>query len=212
MPEFIIRYLRWGYWLGILFCCHLMVLITLQYVPLDFEVAFLATKQTEIQWLHYQIAFFTHVYASVFVLLAGLFQFSKIIRRKYPKIHRVMGYVYGFSLLVLAAPSGLVMGFYGNGGILSKIAFCFLAIFWWFFTAKALWYAKQKDWVQHQNYMYRSYALTLSAITLRLLKPIFVSTTTLEPMQIYTTIAWAGWVLNWIIAEIIILNLNKNNG
>lgn len=212
MPEFIIRYLRWGYWLGILFCCHLMVLITLQYVPLDFEVAFLATKQTEIQWLHYQIAFFTHVYTSVFVLLAGLFQFSKIIRRKYPKLHRVMGYVYGFSLLVLAAPSGLVMGFYGNGGILSKIAFCFLAIFWWFFTAKALWYAKQKDWVQHQNYMYRSYALTLSAITLRLLKPILVSTTTLEPMQIYTTIAWAGWVLNWIIAEIIILNLNKNNG
>lgn len=212
MPEFIIRYLRWGYWLGILFCCHLMVLITLQYVPLDFEVAFLATKQTEIQWLHYQIAFFTHVYTSIFVLLAGLFQFSKIIRRKYPKLHRVMGYVYGFSLLVLAAPSGLVMGFYGNGGILSKIAFCFLAIFWWFFTAKALWYAKQKDWVQHQNYMYRSYALTLSAITLRLLKPILVSTTTLEPMQIYTTIAWAGWVLNWIIAEIIILNLNKNNG
>lgn len=191
MPEFIIRYLRWGYWLGILFCCHLMVLITLQYVPLDFEVAFLATKQTEIQWLHYQIAFFTHVYTSIFVLLAGLFQFSKIIRRKYPKLHRVMGYVYGFSLLVLAAPSGLVMGFYGNGGILSKIAFCFLAIFWWFFTAKALWYAKQKDWVQHQNYMYRSYALTLSAITLRLLKPILVSTTTLEPMQIYTTIAWA---------------------
>lgn len=189
MPEFIIRYLRWGYWLGILFCCHLMVLITLQYVPLDFEVAFLATKQTEIQWLHYQIAFFTHVYTSIFVLLAGLFQFSKIIRRKYPKLHRVMGYVYGFSLLVLAAPSGLVMGFYGNGGILSKIAFCFLAIFWWFFTAKALWYAKQKDWVQHQNYMYRSYALTLSAITLRLLKPILVSTTTLEPMQIYTTIA-----------------------
>ena len=211
MPEFIIRYLRWGYWLGILFCCHLMVLITLQYVPLDFEVAFLATKQTEIQWLHYKIAFFTHVYTSIFVLLAGLFQFSTTIRRKYPKLHRVMGYVYGFSLLVLAAPSGLVMGFYGNGGILSKIAFCFLAIFWWFFTAKALWYAKQKNWVQHQNYMYRSYALTLSAITLRLLKPILVSTTTLEPMQIYTTIAWAGWVLNWIIAEIIILNLNKNN-
>ena len=72
----VLIYLALGYF------SYLMILITLQYIPIDFDVAFLSVKQKEIRWVYYQIAFFTHVYTSIFVLLFGLLQFSASLRKK----------------------------------------------------------------------------------------------------------------------------------
>jgi hypothetical protein len=52
--------------------------------------------------------------------------------------------------------------------------------------------------------MIRSFALTLSAITLRLWKYIIVMGFQPKPMDAYQIVAWLGWVLNLVIAEIII--------
>jgi hypothetical protein len=52
--------------------------------------------------------------------------------------------------------------------------------------------------------MIRSYALTLSAISLRLFKYIIVFIWHPLPMDTYRIVAWLGWVVNLIIAEIII--------
>lgn len=46
-----------------------MILITLQYVPIKFDEAFLNVKEDVIIYKHYQIAFFSHVFTSIFVLL-----------------------------------------------------------------------------------------------------------------------------------------------
>jgi hypothetical protein len=59
--------------------------------------------------------------------------------------------------------------------------------------------------------MIRSFALTLSAITLRIWKVIFATTTDIPPMDRYRIIAWLGWVLNLMIAEYIIFIYFKNN-
>ena len=96
------------------------------------------------------------------------------------------------------------MGFYANGGVTSKIAFVLLAILWLFFTYKALLLAKQKKFTAHQKFMIRSFALTLSAITLRAWKFAITNTVTLPPMDVYRIVAWLGWVINLIIAEIYI--------
>lgn len=53
--------------------------------------------------------------------------------------------------------------------------------------------------------MYRSYALTLSAISLRLFKWIIAGTLALPPMDTYQIVAWAGWIVNWMIVELIII-------
>ena len=108
---------------------QLMVLITLQYVPVNYDVSFLQLK-SEINLLHYQFAFFTHVYSSIFVLLLGFFQFIPWIRKKYKKSHRIIGTLYVLIILFLSAPSGLVMGYYGNGGFYSQLSFCIQAILW----------------------------------------------------------------------------------
>jgi hypothetical protein len=76
-----------------------------------------------------------------------------------------------------------------------------------FFTYRAYIYAKQKKWQLHRNFMYRSYALTLSAVSLRYFKWIIVSLSDLAPMDTYRIVAWAGWIFNIVVAELLILYL-----
>jgi len=148
------------------FFCVLMFQITLQYFPIDFDVAFLRIKQQYIHFTHYKIAFYIHVTFSVFSLFAGFTQFSRKIRMQYTKVHKTVGWMYLVSVVLLAAPSGLIIGYYANGGFWSQFAFCLLAIGWFWFTLKAFLNIKQGDCHKHQIFMIRSFALTLSAFTI----------------------------------------------
>lgn len=181
-----------------------MAKITLEYIPYNTDVGFLRIKQQYIDIDHWRIAFFIHVYASLWVLFAGFTQFSKQLQRNNPSLHRTLGYVYVLDVLLITGPAGLIMGFYANGGTLSRIAFVLLAVLWIFFTAMALIKAKQKDFKAHRNYMIRSYALTLSALTLRAWKYGITNTMSVPPMDVYRVVAWLGWVGNWVVAEYLI--------
>lgn len=197
------RDVKWVvFYLCLLYFTYLMVLITLQYVPINFDVAFLRIKQEQIVYMHYKIAFFSHVYSSIFVLLAGFTQFSEHLRKRWRIVHRVGGYLYLFLILIVAAPSGFIMGIHANGGLSSKIAFCILSILWSVFTFKAFLSALRSDFKAHRAFMYRSYALTLSAITLRAWKWLIINVFETAPMDTYKIVAWLGWVLNLLVIEL----------
>jgi hypothetical protein len=186
-----------------------MASITIAYIPYNTDVGFLRIKQQYIGIDHWRIAFFMHVYASMWVLLAGFTQFSKKLLRNNPKLHRAFGYIYATDVLLITGPAGLLMGFYANGGLFSRIAFVSLAVMWIFFTAMALIKAKQKNFKAHRAYMIRSYALTLSALTLRAWKYAITNTMTVPPMDVYRVVAWLGWVGNLITAEWLIYSGKK---
>jgi uncharacterized membrane protein len=183
----------------------------MNYIPYNTDVGFLRIKQDYISIDHWRTAFFIHVYASIWVLLAGFTQFSKKIQRKNPRLHRIMGYIYVTDVLLITGPAGLLMGFYANGGDPSRIAFVSLALFWIFFTAMALIKARQKDFKAHRRFMIRSYALTLSAITLRAWKYGITNSMTLPPMDVYRIVAWAGWIINLGVAEYIIYRIKMKS-
>lgn len=183
----------------------LMARITVEYIPYNTDVGFLQIKQDYIDLDVWRTAFFVHVYMSTWVLLAGFTQFSAKIRDYYPKIHRGLGYSYALNVLFITGPASLIMAFYANGGITSKIAFILLAIGWLYFTAMAVVTARKGDFVAHRNFMIRSYALTLSALTLRAWKwSINNSVDGLPPMDVYRAVAWLGWVPNILFAEFLI--------
>jgi uncharacterized membrane protein len=181
-----------------------MLGITLQYIPLNSDVAFLRIKQDYVQMPHYRVAFFVHVFTAIAVLPAGLTQFSKYIRKHFRNVHRGAGYVYTVVVLLLAAPSGFVIGLYANGGLSSQIAFCLLALLWACFTFKAVQAIRNKSISEHRRWMIRSFALALSAITLRAWKVAIVVALHPRPMDAYVVVAWLGWVLNLVVAESII--------
>ena len=186
------------------FFSFLMLRIIFLYIPVQTDVAFLQLKQPYIHITAWRIAFFVHVFTSMLALLAGFTQFSETIRRQYPAIHRVFGYVYVIDVLMVTGPAGLLMSFYANGGISSRIAFVLLSVLWILATAIALYKAKKKSFNAHRIFMIRSYALTLSAITLRIWKVLLAQFTALPPMDRYRIIAWLGWTLNLLVAECII--------
>jgi hypothetical protein len=183
---------------------YLLLKISLQYIPYDTDVAFLRIKQDVINIPFYKLAFFTHVYTAVFVLPAGYTQFSVFVRRKLPVLHRYTGWLYAGVVILLAGPSGLFMGIFANGGLISQISFVLLAALWIWFTVIAVIKAVQGDYKTHREYLIRSFALTLSAITLRAWKYLLVFLFEPRPMDVYQIVAWLGWIPNLIIAELII--------
>ena len=158
--------------LGVLaFLTFLMFKITLSYFPVSTKVGFLRIKQ----WVYREYpgtiskfwltSFYIHVMTSMIVLLAGFTQFSKRLY-KY-KMHRKLGKLYVLVVVFLSGPTGLIMGYFDNGGIYSQAAFITLSILWILSTFLALRYAVIRKFDKHRYLMIISYSLTLSALTLR---------------------------------------------
>lgn len=183
----------------------LMLRLTLEYIPAQSDVSFLMIKQTEVNThTEYLYFFYAHVYTSIFVLFSGFIAVFVKPKAAFRNLHRFFGKIYVILLLLLAAPSGIYMGFYANGGILAKISFVILGILWWFTTYKAYLEIRKKNVLNHKKWMYRSYALAVSAITLRLWKVVLVYFFQPNPVDVYEIIAWLGWVPNLILTEILI--------
>jgi hypothetical protein len=195
-------YMVW--YASLLFFTYLMLLIVLQYIPARTGVAFLRIKEDVVGMLHYRVAFFAHVYTGMLVLVAGMLQFPSAIRKRYPALHKWSGRVYAYGIIFIAGPAGLVMGYYGNGGWISQTAFCMLAVLWIIFTWNAVSAARTRNITVHKKWMYRSYALTLSAISLRLWKWLLVLLFEPRPMDVYHVVSWLGWTGNLLIAELLI--------
>jgi uncharacterized membrane protein len=184
-----------------MFFTALMVRITCYYIPIQYDVAFLQIKQEYIHIQHWLFAFFVHVFTSIFTLIAGFTQFSSMFLRKYPRLHRFIGKIYVIDILFITGPAGLVMSFYANGGIPSRIAFLMLSLLWMSCTAMAWITIRKRKIQQHKEFMMRSYALTFSAITLRAWKYALVFLFQPAPMDVYRLVAWLGWVPNLLLVE-----------
>jgi uncharacterized membrane protein len=182
--------------------CWLLWKIMLPYVTLRDDVAFLAIKQDYVGMAHYRAAFFTHVFTSIFVLPAGFTQFSTTLLRRAPRVHRAVGALYAAVTVLLAGPSGLVMGVYANGGVASQISFCLLSVLWIGSTIVGVRAAQKRRIAEHRRWMLRSFALACSAITLRAWKLALVLAFHPKPMDVYRVVAWLGWVGNLAVIEL----------
>jgi Predicted membrane protein (DUF2306) len=196
--------MRWRGWILILlltFFSGLMVRITLPYLSLDTHVAFLQIKQWVIHHDVWRISFFTHVFSSIFLLMAGFTQFHNPFQGRMRTVHRWIGKMYVLVLLLFSAPAGLVMSLYANGGLLSQSAFTLLSVLWIYTTLRAYVSIRQRKFIEHSDWMLRSFALTLSALTLRAWKYVLVLLFHPHPVDAYQLVAWLGWVPNLLIAE-----------
>jgi uncharacterized membrane protein len=179
----------------------LMVRLTIPYLAFDDHTAFLKIKQWVIHNSLWKTAFYIHVITSSFCLFAGFTQFSRNILKSHTSVHRLMGWMYVAVILLLSGPSGLIMSVYANGGLLSQSAFTMLSLLWMYCTYQAFYHARARNFSTHQKFMIRSYALTLSAVSLRAWKFLIVFAIRPQPMDAYMLVAWLGWVPNLVFAE-----------
>ncbi len=100
--------------------------------------------------------------------------------------------------------AGLALAFDSHGGLVTHFGFGLLAVCWIYTTLQAYRFVRAGNIRQHQEWMVRSYALTLAAVTLRVYLGLFV-VAGMEFDEAYRAIAWLCWVPNILIAEWVIL-------
>jgi hypothetical protein len=181
----------------------------LSYLNLDSQYGFLRLKQEAIASGWYLPAYYAHVLIAAIILLAGFFQIHPTIGLRWRKIHRVLGKVYVGGILLFAAPGGLVMSLFINRGPVVQASFLFQCAFWFVFTWLAYVRIRQRDVQAHRQWILRSFALTLAAITLRVY--VFLGSWSFDLSQpmAYGTIAWLSWVPNLIMCEMYLRASNR---
>ena len=185
----------------------LMLTKVIPYLSFESEIDFLTTKTDRVlAKKDFQVGFYVHILSSWWVMGIGLFQFIPSFVKKYRRTHQTLGKVYVFSILFLAAPSGFVLALYANGGLPAKVGFSLQCLVWWLTTLVAWYEIRKNQWQRHVEWMMRSYAVTLAAMSLRVGSYVMVYFLSTKPIETYLTVTWASWVVNLIIAEVLIYN------
>jgi uncharacterized membrane protein len=105
-----------------------------------------------------------HTLSGVIALLSGPIQFSSRFRQHHLKFHRVLGRIYVISVFVGAATGVALAG--GRPGFPGT---SMQAAAWIVCTTAALLTARNRQIIQHRQWMVRSYAVTFTFVSSRVL-------------------------------------------
>ncbi len=206
-----IQRIQFSIWLLMAMLAVILFVITASYLSFKPDVNFLLVKQDIVNDSIWRPTFYIHVISGMLVILVGPFQFLKSFRTKFLNWHKLGGKIYAYSILLLAAPTGLIMAFYAEGGLWSTVAFSIMSILWFVTTLMAVIKIKQRKIEEHKMWMMRSYALSFAAVTLRLLVPLF-SLFILDNEDLITvSTAWLSWMLNLLVAEGMIFAIQQKH-
>jgi hypothetical protein len=147
-----------------------------------------------------------HFSGATCTLFLGPLQFWSYFRNKFWKWHRLAGKFYiGGSILSALMVFYLLTNYNLPGAVLSL---GFLAIIWLFTTLAAFWFALNKNFKLHKEFMIRSYVCSLAFVFIRLLPYVDQYTGVFnfienEEMR-FTIYEWICWVYPLIITEFIL--------
>lgn len=148
------------------------------------------------------LAFFAHVILAPVALALVPFQLWQGLRNRRPVIHRVIGRVYGVAVLI-SGLAGLWLAITTEAGPVAAFGFGLLAVLWLGTTITGISLAMRGERIAHQGWMIRSIALTLAAVSLRILIPTSMMLD-IPFTTAYPAIAWLCWVPNLIVAELVL--------
>lgn len=157
-------------------------------------------------WLN---VMYIHVAFACIAMAAGLLNFSKRIFAQSRKFHRLNGYVYFVSVLLVVLTSGY-MAPYATGGKISSMGFNALNMIWPFITIMALVQIKKKRIIQHRNWMIRSYAFCFTNMFIHLITSISHQGFGLDYAASYTIGVYGSIVLLLVIPSMIIRTIRRS--
>jgi hypothetical protein len=157
-------------------------------------------------WWRY--ALLAHVVGGLLCLVSSLLQYSKILLKRAPSIHRNLGRIYALSIVVLVFPTGVALAFVAKGGLSGMIGFlalCFGTFFTLVFGMGAIY---RKNIASHRVWISRSFALVTTAITFRTLQLALLQFN-FDYDLVYQTSLWGSIGINLALCESYLLK-NKN--
>lgn len=141
-----------------------------------------------------------HFFGAGLALLLAPLQLSGGLRRRLPRLHRIAGWLYAAGVLI-GGVAGLLLARNAHGGLASGSGFALLAVAWLASTGLGIRHAIAGEHAQHRRWMWRSVALTSSAVTLRLMLVLGQGVLHLPFVTVYVAAAWLCWTLNLALVE-----------
>ncbi|MDF2644855.1 MAG: hypothetical protein K0Q73_660 [Paenibacillus sp.] len=157
-------------------------------------------------WLN---VMYVHVAFACIAMAAGTLNLSNRIFEKSRKFHRINGYVYLVSVLLVVLTSGY-MAPYATGGKISSMGFNALNLIWPFITIMALVQIKRKRIIRHRNWMIRSYAFCFTNMLIHLIAALFHLGFGLIYATSYTIGVYGSIVLLLVIPDVIIRTISQS--
>lgn len=156
-----------------------------------------------------------HIIFGMIAILLGPFQFFPAIRNNYIYLHRFTGRTYLLAVLI-AAFSSIYLAI--NNNIIVQQRFTFgtgllgLATAWLVTSGMALWAIKKRNFVQHREWMIKSYVVTCGFTFFR----IFAVTLTpyFQPdfgKHMSGIMAWCCWSIPLLITDAILQGKKINS-
>ena len=205
MKKTLLFGLNLGVFMLIAYTIYLLILLSLPYIYFERDIEFLATKQLIYHIDIWRYSFYIHVFSSPVIIISGLLQFNKWLIWKRPKVHRLLGTVYIATLLFVSGPAAFVMSLYANSGRIAQTSFVLLTLAWIGTTYLAYREIRQGKTESHVKWMIRSFALTLSAVTLRFYAYLFdIFNVDIGPRETYMILSYISWIPNLIFAQLLI--------
>lgn len=140
-----------------------------------------------------------HFLGGAVALVLGALQMNSRLRTRYRVAHRWTGRVY-LAAIAVGATSGFALALDSFAGPVARAGFALLALAWLATSSAAYLHIRRRNIAAHRDWMVRSYALTLAAVTLRIYLPAS-QIAGIPFMLAYPAIAWLCWVPNLAVAE-----------
>lgn len=175
-----------------------------QYTTFEKNIGFLQFKQEVVNNPYWLLFFYVHIFSIILCLLAGLTQFSNHFLTENPKLHKIIGKVYVYNILIINFPACFVLALFSNGGILGIIGFLFQNFLWVYFTILAVIHIKKGNINKHRTFMILSYSITTTALTFRIIKNLFYQENLFSYHLFYGANVWISLLINLLIAYLII--------
>ncbi|MGA5565558.1 DUF2306 domain-containing protein [Streptomyces platensis] len=183
------------------------------YVPPDLHTSRVPLRGE----LHYALLV-AHIATATVAVLTGLAQSWPWLRRRSPAAHRWTGRAYFFAGVFPSALVGIPVIGLTPLGLSNQASLAVLDALWLLTGLAGYRAARQRRYADHRVWMIRNYALTLVAITSRLIQPLFehlVAAQLADPLSyagdvlaaghdIAGATAWTALVLQLIAAEYVL--------
>ncbi|MDR6551706.1 putative membrane protein [Paenibacillus qinlingensis] len=144
-----------------------------------------------------------HIIFACTAMIAGAVNFSSSIMKRHRKFHRVNGYFYLVSVLIVDLTSGY-MAPYATGGKASSMGFNLMNIVWLVMTIIAIVKIRKKQVNQHRKWMTRSYAFVFTNLTIHALTWLLHQGFGLAYITSYTISVYGSILCLMLAAELVI--------
>lgn len=189
--------LRWsGISVALLLAVAVAVLALSQYAFYDPATD---TRPT-VNFARHPVAIVFHAVGASCAPLIGLLQLSTRLRRRWRGMHRWLGRFYLVVCVGLGGTAGLWLAFFAYGGTVARVGLGLIAVLWFGTSSMAYLAIRAGDVQGHREWMWRSVAVALGGITLRVYLPVLVASG-VSFLVAYRIVTWASWVPNLLVAE-----------